>query len=216
MNRLVVPALVGLALGSILATRAAVSAPPPTQCGFLDVNKAMDTYRKPKDVYDQLRAKNETRMAGLKKRAAALDQLADKLNTMSTGTREYAELDRQITLEKYAIELDDKLGRRELDDEKKKKLAGIYKELCQAAEGFMAQRGLAKIELYIPPDTDFGDNLSLYMTTRTVLCRDPSLDVTADIVTLLNAQLPPPAVVAPNPAPANSNPATQPEPTKPK
>ncbi len=192
-------ALAALGLGS-LAASIAQQGPVPTRLGFIDMNKAYDGYRKCKDLMDGLNDKKKDGLAVLKKRAKEIDELADSLNTMNPGTPKYADNERKVAVGRYVLDLDQKQLRSDLEDEKRKKFAAIYKEICQEAEAYSAEHGLAAVFLYYPPDFDFGSNFELFSDTRAVLCRDAQLDVTKDVVERLNAQLPPAPVKTP-PAP---------------
>jgi Skp family chaperone for outer membrane proteins len=178
--------------------------PVPTRLGFLDLGKAYDMYRKRKDVSESLNAKKKDVLASLKKRASEIDEKSGNLNTLNPGTPQYANLERDIAYAKFSLDFDQKSYRNELQDEERKQLAAIYKEISQEAEAYGAEHGLAAVLLYLPPDFDVGSNLELFSFTRAVLCRDPQLDVTKEVVDRLNAFLPPPAA-APHPAPAQGD-----------
>jgi Skp family chaperone for outer membrane proteins len=189
-------ALAALAVGCAAAvTTVAQDAtkPAPTRLGFIDMNKAYDTYRKRKDLSDALQVKSNAVQGELKKRANEIEEEAGKLNTLNPGTPEYVERARRVEIAKYSLDLDRKMARSELQDEQNKKLGAIYKEICQEAEAYMAEHGLAAVYLYLPPDFDVGaGNIDLFSGTRAVLARDAQLDVTKEVVDRLNAQLPPP------------------------
>jgi len=204
--------LAALAVGASAAVvTTAQDKPVPTRLGFVDLGKAYDTYRKRKDVAESLNAKKKDLLASLKKRASEIDEKSGQLNTLNPGTTNYANLEREIAFAKYMLDFDQKSMRNQLEDESRKQLAAIYKEISQEAEAYGAEHQLAAVLLYLPPDFDVGSNFELFSFTRTVLCRDPQLDVTKEVVDRLNQFLPPPAV---QPAPA---PVDDPkEPKKPK
>lgn len=194
-------AAAALALGGLAASTGHTKA-PPVALGFLDVGRAFDTYGKTKTVMDQLKDKSAKYLAKLKQRAGEVDEKSSKLHTLNPGSPEYAALDREISFDKAGIKIDEDFMQREIEEEKRKKLLGIYRELCQESQNYGAEHELAAVMLYIPADTDFGQNLEVVMNTRTVLCRDDQLDVTKAIVDRLNAQLPP----APPANPGTDNP----------
>jgi Skp family chaperone for outer membrane proteins len=188
-----VAALAALAVGSAAAvTTISQDKPVPTRLGFLDLGKAYDTYRKRKDLLETLNAKKKDALAQLKKRASDIDEKSSSLNTLNSGTPAYAELERQIAFAKYQLDFDQKSIRNQLEDEQRKQFSAIYKEICQESEAYGAEHGLAAVLLYFPPDFDYGTNFEFFSDTRAVLCRDPQLDVTKEVVDRLNAQLPPP------------------------
>lgn len=194
MKRYLAAALAALVIGSSLSlTALSQDRPAPLKLGFIDMRKAFETYRKRKDVMEQLKAKNDAFVAQLKQRASALEQANDRLNTLNAGSEDYVHLARQIKLDKYTLDVDKDLKGRELEAEQRKKNALIYKEICQEAQAYGQEQGLAAVLLYIPAETDFEQDLDIIVSTRAVLCRDDQLDVTKDVVTRLNAQLPPAA-----------------------
>ena len=191
-------ALAALAVGSAAAVSTfSQAADAPTRIGFIDMKKAYDTYRKRVDLTESLNAKSKTMFDQLKKRDNAIQDLAGTLNTMNPDNPKYAQTQREVTLSNYELEYDKKAARASLEEESRKLFGSVYKEICQEAEAYGAENGYAAILLYLPPDFDFGSNIDLFSSTRAVLCRDTSLDVTEKVVGRLNGQLPPPAVKAP-------------------
>ena len=205
MKRYLLAAFAAIVIGSgAVTTVLSQDRPAPTRLGFIDIRKAFETYRKRKEAMEQVKVKSDAFLATLKQRATQVEEMAGRLNTMNPGTDEYANLDRQIAMEKYALDVDKKQKGRELDLEQRRKNALIYKEICQEAQTLGQERGLAAVLLYIPPETEFDQDLDLIVSTRAVLCRDDQLDVTAEVVSRLNAQLPPPSAVPPK-APDDPN-----------
>jgi len=201
MTRTVFAALLAAAICAGLAASALSQDPPaPTKLGFVDIKKAFETYRKRKDVQDQLKAKNDALVVHFKARAGQIETDAEKLNTLNPGTEDYQALTRAIDLAKYTLEVDKKLKARELDAEQRKKNALIYREICQESKAYGVEQGLAAVMLYIPAEADIEQDLDIIVSTRAVLCHDEQLDVTKAIVERLNAQLPPapPPVKDPN------------------
>jgi Skp family chaperone for outer membrane proteins len=195
----------------VLASVAAVAAlsqqkPPPLQLGFLDVHKAFETYRKVTDLSDQFKARQEGVMSELKVITRQAEELTSRLNQLNSQSEEYQQIEERIQLLKAEYEVKRKARLQGLEVEMLKRRSAIYKELSQEAQVFGVNKGLAAVLLYIPPDVDFGRDLDIYVNTRTVLCRDESLDITKEFVDLLNRQLPPPVPrpVTP-PAPVDPN-----------
>jgi Skp family chaperone for outer membrane proteins len=171
----------------------------PTRIGFLDVKKAFDTYRKPRDAQAQIKAQFDALSSDFKQRATQIEQTSEKLNTMSSGSEDYERLQREIALAKETLKYDREAAGHRLEQEQAKRKNAIYKEISQEAENFGKEHGFAAVLLYIPPETDFDRDVDMFIVTRAVLCRDDSLDVTKDVVERLNALLPP---APPAPAPA--------------
>ena len=202
MKRYFAAAFAALVIGSAAVTVVhSEQAPAPTGLGFLDIKKALESYRKHSDVMEQLKKKNDLYVTQFKQREAQIERDADKLNTMNKDTPDYADLEEQITGAKSVLDVAKKFRGRELDREQRKKNTLIYKEICQEAQAYGQEKGLAAVLLFIPPETDFEQDLDLIVPTRAVLCRDDQLDVTKDVVDRLNAQLPPPQVKPKPPEP---------------
>jgi Skp family chaperone for outer membrane proteins len=195
-----VAALAALAVGSAAAVATVgqdKDKPAPTRLGFVDLTKAYDTYRKHADLMSGLNAKSKAMSDQLKKRSNAIDELEGTLNTMNPDNPKYAATEREITLARSELKYDRESARTQLEREATRLRGGVYKEICQESEAFGAEHGLAAVFLYLPPSFDYGSNFDLFSNTRAVLCRDAQLDVTTEVVARLNAQLPPPAPVAP-------------------
>lgn len=192
MTRTVFAALLAAAIcAGIAASALSQDRPAPTRLGFVDIKKAFETYRKKKDVEEQLKSKRDALLTQFKARAGQIEQDAEKLNTLNPGTDEYMALTRTIDLAKYTLDLDKKAKARELDSEQRKKNALIYREICQESKAYGQEQGLAAVLQFIPADADIEQDLDIIVSTRAVLCRDDQLDVTTVIVERLNAQLPP-------------------------
>jgi Skp family chaperone for outer membrane proteins len=206
-----------LALAAAVAVSAAVtivhsqSAPAPTRLGFIDIRKAFEGYRKRQDILDQLKRKSEEFDLQLKQRVAQIQQESDKLATMNSGTDEYIELARRIKGEKAVFDVDKDYKARMLDAEQRRKNAAVYREISHECAAYGQEQGLAAVFMYLPPDTDFEQDLDMVVPTRAAIWRDDQLDVTKAVVERLNAQLPPPQ----NPSPAAKDPAGQKDPPSP-
>jgi Skp family chaperone for outer membrane proteins len=199
MTRTVFAALLAAAIcAGVAASALSQDRPVPTKLGFVDIKKAFETYRKRKDVQDQLKTKSDALSAQFKARAAQIEQDGEKLNTLNPGTDEYQALTRSIDLAKYTLDLDKKMKLRELDAEQRKKHALIYREICQESKAYGTEQGLAAVMLFIPAEADIEQDLDIIVSTRAVLCHDDQLDVTKEVVERLNRELPP-APVAPQP-----------------
>jgi Skp family chaperone for outer membrane proteins len=213
MKRTVYAAFAALFLGSFAASNL-FSGPQqaPVQLGFLDVNKAFSEYRKFNDIGVKMKAKVEAIQQALKQRQAQIEQSASKLDTLNQDSDEYQALLRQVQIDRYTLDLDKKAEQNKLDAELNRQRALIYKEITFEAQSYGAEHGLAAVLLYEPPDEDLGTmrDLGLYMGTRTVLCRDESLDVTKDVVTRLNALLPPASSAPPTSPPIAPDPKNAP------
>jgi Skp family chaperone for outer membrane proteins len=193
MIRTLAAACAALALGVALATTVhSQDAPAPERLGFLDVKKTFEGYRKAKDVKDQTKKKSDDLVASFRQRGANVEKETDRLSTLNPGTDEYVALTRQIRMEKYALDMDKEMAGRQLEAEQRKKNAMIYREICQEAEAYSQEQGLAAVLLHIPAETEMENDLDLLVATRAVLSRDERLDVTKAIVDRLNSQLPPP------------------------
>lgn len=193
MNRTLAAAGAALALGVALATTVhSQETPAPARLGFLDVRKAFDAYRKAHEVREQIKKKNDELVAAFRQRMADVEKETERLSTLNPGSDEAVALTRQIKLMKYTIEVDKEMNARQLDAEQRKKNWLIYVELVQEADAWRAENGYAAILHSFANQPEMEKDLELVVSTRMVLCADPSLDVTKAVVDRLNAQLPPP------------------------
>jgi Skp family chaperone for outer membrane proteins len=194
--------LASFAAGSVFSQQR----PIPTQIGFLDVHKVFESYRKCTDLAEQFKLREQGVGTELKAIGKQVEELTSRLNMLNSDTEEYAQIEEQIATLKDAYDTKKKFRLRGLELDLLKRRAAIYKEVSQEAQAYGQERGLAAVLLYIPPDIDFGRDLDIYVNTRAVLCRDDSLDVTKDVVSRLNAQLPPAPVKPPTPTPPQQPP----------
>lgn len=190
-----------LFVAGLATTVRADERPEPQKIVFLDMNKAFDTYRKFQEAMAKLETKHAELIRELKARAAKLEQDAGKLSTLNPGTPDYANLKRELNTAKYVLDFDHEQVNKDFETGQRKLQALIYKEVCDEAAAYAQEKGYAAVLNYTPPSVD-------RLPQSSVLWRDERLDVTADVVARLNAQLPPPSTVK-VPPPANG-----PEPAK--
>jgi Skp family chaperone for outer membrane proteins len=161
--------------------------PVPTRIAFVDFKKAFDTYRKAATVRNQLKDKADALSAEFKKRAAEIDQQAEKMNTMNAGSDEYDKVQREVTIARDMLKYDRESASRRFDQEQQRQKAALVKEIFQEAENLRAERGWAAVFPFLPADSIEDD----FLAARGVLARDESLDVTKEVVDRLNQLLPP-------------------------
>ena len=207
MKQYLAAALAALVIGGAAVTTAlSQQKPVPLRLGFVDVHKAFDTYRKYQQEMDNIKTKSDAFLGTLRKRAEQVENWEREMTTLNPGTPEYSQRERQAALERHSIDWDKKQKGRELEAEQRKKRTLIYKEICKEAGVYGQTAGLAAVFAYIPPEAEFEQDLDLIVPTRDLLWRDEQLDITADVVAQLNAQLPPAAPKAPDlPKPAEDS-----------
>src|SRR5262245_36906972 len=104
MNRFVLTAFAALFLGSFAAT-AVFSQPDvaPARIAFVDLKKALDGYRKRREIQDLLDAKKTGYETAFRKQGAKLTELGEKLNTLNRGSDEFTNLERQVGQERWML-----------------------------------------------------------------------------------------------------------------
>lgn len=164
--------------------------PVPLRLGFLDVRQVFAAYGKRREVEADLKRRTDALAVLFERRDAEIHDAEHRLEALSQDGEERRSLDRQIRLDRCALEIDRATQQRVLQAEARATEAALYAEISQAAKACADERGLAAVFLFSPlaPGFETKSDLDVFMGTRTVLAHDASLDVTADVIARLNAE----------------------------
>ncbi len=187
-------ALIASALLGGLAAREGVTQTPPEKIGFLDIQQTFTDYWKRQEIQKTV----DTRVEGLKNRmraeAEALDELMDSLETLNKKSKQFQDKSRELELRKMTLQYDEKRGLGLLQDDMRRQEILIYKEIVREAEAYARTHGFGAIVLSrkLGESVEDSADLNVLVQARPVLWSHDALDLTDEIVSLLNASRPGP------------------------
>lgn len=193
MNRFLLVAVVAAVIGGMGAAGAlSQQVPLPTQIGYIDVGRAWTEYRKRGDIEKKLNEDAQTIENAFTKRREEIEELKEQIATLNPNSDEFQNLAREIDVKTFLLKRDHEAALVGIDREARKKKGLLYREICLEAGAYAEANGLAAVMLWDPLKQDFAErgDLELVMNTRTVLWRSDRLDITNDVIEVLNSSLP--------------------------
>jgi len=171
----------------------------PLKIGFVDLDRVLEDYKKKQEGEAKLRSDYEEDLKKLRERRAKIEETIQEIQILEVGSteRDLRELETQMDIHRIKLE-QDRLEKR-YQKNHTAKLRELYLEIVKKVEEYgrangytaiLARRGDLKPE-------DRRELLTLIIS-QSVLYHDPSLDVTQEVLKLLNKD-------APSAAPAPTN-----------
>ncbi len=180
--------MVGLCL--VLAGRPTQAQGPgaPAKFGVVDLGEVLREYQEVQEMEDKLRQ----RAAEFKKEGEArrdkLDTLRFERDRLHPDEPEWLRLQKELNRMSVELELWAKFEKQDIEAESREQQSRLYKRALQAVETVAKQRGLAsvfqldEIDLNDPKDVVTPQRMSV----RAVLYASPAVDLTKDVIAMLN------------------------------
>ncbi|MEN8149923.1 MAG: OmpH family outer membrane protein [Planctomycetota bacterium] len=181
-----------LVAGALAGTAASQAVFAPAKIGFVEVTKVFQGYRRVGEIeqraVEDIKRIDEALMVRfneLKKRSAELGILLE-------GTAEYRKLQRELEREKFQLEWDQKDQKEAVARAHVKGLSQIYTEIKNEAENFARRSGLNGVFLVnvVPREPRNPQELQMLIASHPVLYWDKGLDLTDEILKIMNGDLP--------------------------
>lgn len=177
MRRSLVISVVAAFLFSMVAGGARVEAKDPLEVGYIDLSKIFDEYAKTQVSSRELEEEGETKQAEESKMLDEIRRLKDELELLSEAAKEK----KQAGVDRKIKELQDfrKESREELMGESRQMMREIMGDIEAAIKEY------GKSHNY---DLILNDSKVLPYSSRAVLYRGEGLDLTEDILKILNSK----------------------------
>jgi Skp family chaperone for outer membrane proteins len=191
------PALAGLLLALIalpsIASAQAMSA-GPTRIGVVNVGKVFNSMQETKD----LQARFESERQGLQQLGAQHQQELTNLQQMlrngpKPGSQQYEDQQEQLDEKRVQYDNDVKLKQLQSVRNQARQLRVIFDKIEVAVGDVARQRGLDLVITELKPDLTENQDLtpeeiSQRINQRNLMFVDPKIDITAEVVTTLDAK----------------------------
>ena len=185
----------GTAAGVILATAIYVTAAPaapavPARIAVVDFTKVLQSYTREKDSEKTIKDAEDRIVAEAKSRAAELDKLKDKLKMHQPDSPAFAATEKEITSKTVEFQTWQELKQREMLERGGAIIRGVYADIeratadCAKAAGYTLVLKTDLLDLSSPSVRD----LDLRVKLRQILYVSDELDITNDVVAMLNAR----------------------------
>jgi Skp family chaperone for outer membrane proteins len=186
-----------LVLGSILVIGIGGEIRAQTlAAGFVDVDRAIDEYKKTKDILDTLTKKVEQERQLVRQKKRALQEKMDALESLETepgmdraaAVLEQLKRTREIKLQQVEIELSERTSLFQREQDMVEHMKKVDQEICREAEAVARSRNLKVV--FLTKDAKIEGRTRSEVNTeilvRPVLWSDPALDLTSEILQRLN------------------------------
>ena len=186
---LIVAAVAGAAImsGSKATSQ---STPQSTRIAFVDLAMVVREYNKSGDVDRELGAERQKLLAELRKEDAEIQKMIADLDLLVPGTREFLAKQREIARRKFELDYKKKEGEAMLRDQAMRKMLGVYTEIKNEAANYAIVHGYDAV-LTVSRDeiqARAPEEVPALIALRTVIHWDKSLDITGEILKILNNQ----------------------------
>jgi len=190
-----------LFLGSALAAgtlpvvgsaRSASSAAGQASIRFLNLNELLRSWDRAKKNHSELDAKLKARTDALKQKAGDLEKKSKEAQQFPVPTEASRKLERDVQLGVHELEFDRNELKREGREEQLRLLLSEYQEIQETASRWAKQNQVDVVVAIIDEDPSDQDLAARYQRAvdRPVLWHAPELNVTAEILKLLQAGAP--------------------------
>ena len=188
-------ALVAVAVAGavfLTGTRATSQTAPMTmRAAFVDLAEIVRKYDKSAQIDRELAAERQRLLAEFQKQADELKRMQADIDILVAGTPEYREKEREIAQAQFMLEYSKKSKENEIRQKAMRKMLLVYTEIKNEAATYARANGLeavftvnkGEIEARAP------EELPALIALRPVLYWDKSLDITEEILEILNDQL---------------------------
>lgn len=190
MRRLPIACLIGVAL---LASSAFAQS-QPTKVGVINVGKVFNSLQETKDVKDKLQSDQRSLKAEMDGHQQELNSLKQQRDsTLKPGTPQYQDMTQQLEKKSITYDTELKIKQLGLQQQQTQQLKAIYDKITAAVTDMAKKRGLdlVLVENNPPFPADVADMeptaLSHLINDRNMMYVSPSVDLTNDAVTALDA-----------------------------
>ncbi len=167
------------------------AAPPANACvGFVDVDEVMKKYSKTKELQTKIKGDRDAALKALEEKSQKLASSKEELELLTRGTTAHQKLDKQIRIDAFTIKLEEEMIQRESDEKVWRAYRDIYRDITSAVEDIAKKRGLSAVLMRSSPEIEGKSEPEIIqkILLRQVLWSDESLDVTKDLLLVLNGQ----------------------------
>ena len=184
----VAAASIAIPAGRALA-QGAVPSGPPTHVAVIDVGYVFKNHAHFKQLMDRMKDEVMAAENSLKAERDRVNGMVEQLKGFNVGTPEYKKLEAEIAKAQGDFNVNAQLQKKDFMDREAKVYLQVYGEIEKAVEQFAKQHRIAVVHRFDGESIDSSDrNQILRGITKPIVYLEPGIDITPDIVKMLNAQ----------------------------
>ncbi len=171
--------------GQIPAARPAAT--PATHTAVIDVGYIFKNHARFKTAMDAMRDEVLAAENGLKAERDRINGLMEQVKGFNPGTPEYRKLEAEVAKAQGDFNVNAQLQKKDFMDREAKVYMQVYGEIERAVSQFARDHGIAVVHRFDGEPVDQGDrNRILGSITKPIVYYDPQIDITPDILRMLN------------------------------
>jgi len=161
---------------------------PMAHVAVIDVGYIFKNHVRFKAAMDKMKDEVMAAENGLKAERDRINGLMEQLKGFNVGTAEYKKLEAEVAKGQGDFNVNAQLQKKDFMDREAKVYMQVYAEIEQAVSQFARQHGIAVVHRFDGDPVDSSDrNRILGNITRPIVYHDPQIDITPDILRMLNA-----------------------------
>ena len=175
---------------SATAPRAAATAAavPAAHTAVIDIGYIFKNHARFKAAMDKMKDEVLAAENALKAERDRINGLMEQLKGFNVGTPEYKKLEAEVAKAQGDFNVNAQLQKKDFMDREAKVYMQVYGEIEQAVGQFARQHGIAVVHRFDGDPVDGTDrNRILGNITRPIVYHDPQVDITPDVLRMLNA-----------------------------
>jgi Skp family chaperone for outer membrane proteins len=176
--------------GQAAAPRPAASG-PATHTAVIDVGYIFKNHARFKAAMDKMRDEVLAAENGLKAERDRVNGLMEQLKGFNVGTPEYRKLEAEVAKAQGDFNVNAQLQKKDFMDREASVYMQVYGEIERAVSQFAREHGIAVVHRFDGEPVDTGDrNRILGTITKPIVYYDPQIDITPDVLRMLNGAAP--------------------------
>jgi Skp family chaperone for outer membrane proteins len=169
------------------AAPAARSAAPALQAAVVDVGYIFKNHARFKAEMDKMKDQVMAAENALKAEQERIKGLMDQLKGYNPGTPEYRKFEGDVAKAQGDFSVNAQLQKKDFMDREAKVYLQVYSEIERAVSQFARDHGIAVVHRFDGDPVDASDrNRILGSITKPIVYYDPQIDITPDILKMLN------------------------------
>ena len=169
------------------AAAAPRAASPASHVAVIDVGYVFKNHARFKTAMDKMKDEVLQAENALKAERDRINGLMEQLKGFNVGTPEYKKLEAEVAKAQGDFSVNAQLQKKDFMDREAKVYLQVYAEIERAVGQFARDNGIAVVHRFDGDPVDAGDrNRILGSITKPIVYYDPQIDITPDILRMLN------------------------------
>ena len=183
-----VPAAASAQAPATRPVAAAQTAGPATHVAVIDVGYIFKNHARFKAAMDKMKDEVMQAENGLKAERDRINGLMEQLKGFNVGTTEFRKLEAEVAKAQGDFNVNAQLAKKDFMEREAKVYLQVYTEIERAVSQFAREHSIAIVHRFDGDPVDSADrNRILGNITKAIVYYDPQIDITPDVLKMLNA-----------------------------